>query len=169
MPIEMQDVVDDNDNVVQTLSRDEIWQKGLQSRVRVINVFVKNSLGQILVPIRSLQKKNWPGCYDFSCGENVQAGETYDQALKRGMVEELGITDFSAKLIAKLTPADGEVCFMKVFEVTIPADTFEFKYDQAEVEKVIWMDPSEINNLSVSSPEKFKNGYPQLFNRYYCL
>ena len=162
----MQDVVDANDQVIQTLSRDEIWAKGLQSQVRVINVFVKNSLGQILVPVRSQLKKNWPGCYDFSCGENVIAGETYDLALKRGMQEELGINDFSAKLIAYLTPKDGEVCFMKVYEVSIPSPDFQFKLDPNEVEKVIWLDPQEIKRL-INFPEKFKNGYPQLFQHYY--
>lgn len=166
MDIEMQDVVDSNDNVVQTLSRDEIWEKGLQSQTRVINVFVKNSLGQILVPVRSMEKKKWPGCFDFSCGENVQAGENYEDALKRGMVEELGINEFTSKFMYKLTPSDGEVCFMKVFEVTISDDNFEFKFDSKEIEKVVWMEVNDIKKLANESPEKFKNGYPKLFFKY---
>lgn len=165
--MEMQDVVDDNDNVIQTLPRDEIWGKGLQSHTRVVNVFIIDENDNFLVPIRSSKKKNWPLCYDFACGENLFAGETYEQALTRGMKEELNISQFKSQLVTKLSPSDGEVCFMSVYKVFINSADFSPNINPDEVDHLEWMGYSDLLTLVKSNPEKFKNGYPELFSRLF--
>lgn len=164
---EMQDIVDENDQVVAVMSREEIWSKGLSSQTRVVNVFIRDENGRFLVPTRSQNKNNWPECYDYACGENLLAGETYEQALNRGMGEELGLGHFEYKFLAKFTPADGEVCFMKVYLVNVNSQKFDFQYNPGEIDSVNWFTFEELQTLTQDYPQKFRNGYPRLFKQLF--
>src|SRR3989344_6571789 len=95
---EILDIVDDNDNVIGKDSRDSIWKRGLRHNVRVVNIFIFNKDGKILIPKRTMTKKIFPGCYDFSCGEHVFSGETYDEAARRGLFEELNLKDVELRI-----------------------------------------------------------------------
>lgn len=61
---------------------------GKSYRACVVAVFI-NSENKLLVA----QRKNYPGGWQFPQG-GVDQGETFEQALKREMYEELGIKDF---------------------------------------------------------------------------
>lgn len=58
---------------------------------RAIGVVIFNDKGQILLQKRSLNKDMNPGLYTLSASGHVGKGETYEQAAKREMQEELGI------------------------------------------------------------------------------
>lgn len=91
MDSEYLDIVDENDKVIGKDTRKNIYIKGLEHNVRVVNIFIFNSEGKLLLPKRSMNRKIFPGCFDFSCGEHVVSGEDYYGAAKRGLEEELGI------------------------------------------------------------------------------
>lgn len=116
---EWQDIVNENDEVTGRDTRENIWAKGLESKVRVVNLFVLDENENILIPVRSSKKKNWPLCYDFSCGENVVSGESYEEAIIRGIKEELGYDKLTPIEISYLTPKDGVSCFMKNYKVNV--------------------------------------------------
>ncbi len=59
---------------------------------RVVHVIVVNPSGDILLQKRSPEKDVAPGMWDTSVGGHVDAGETVEDALRREMEEELGIT-----------------------------------------------------------------------------
>jgi len=98
------DIVDRNDKVVGRDTRNNIWKRGLEHNVRVVNIFVLNAENKILLPTRSMKKKIFPGCYDFSCGEHVRSGESYLEAAKRGLNEELSIKEAKIQELGKMTP-----------------------------------------------------------------
>lgn len=58
----------------------------------VVNAFVFNRQGQVLLQQRSLDKLNFPGYWDTSAGGAVKAGETIEAAMARELREELGLT-----------------------------------------------------------------------------
>lgn len=91
MQDEYLDIVDENDNVIGKDTRENIYNNGLEHNVRVINIFVFNSEGKLLLPKKSIKSRFFPGRFDFSCGEHVVSGEDYYQAAIRGLEEELGI------------------------------------------------------------------------------
>lgn len=86
---ELLDVVDDKDNVVAQDVKDNKFNKGFISRNVAIFILDKN--GKLLITKRSPQKKSFPNRYDLAACGNVKAGETYEEAAKREVMEELNI------------------------------------------------------------------------------
>ena len=87
---EILDIVNEMDQVIGTCPRSMIYGKGLIN-FRVINGFLKNSLGQIWIPRRTSHKKLFPNHLDFSIGGHVKSGETYEAAFVRELAEELNM------------------------------------------------------------------------------
>lgn len=86
---EMMDVVNDNDEVVGKASKKEIYQRNLMHRI--VQVLVFNSKGEIFLQKRANTVVYKPGYYTGSACGHVISGETYFQAAKRELEEELGI------------------------------------------------------------------------------
>lgn len=89
MSDELIDIVDDNDNVLRQATRKEMHEKSLLHRSS--HVFVFNSKGEIFVHKRASILKLYPGMYDVKVGGVVRAGESYEDAAKRELEEEVGI------------------------------------------------------------------------------
>ena len=83
-------VVDEQNNVLGSVTRAEMRQEGHCHRATY--VFVFNSLGQLYVQERTLTKDVYPGFFEPATGGVVAEGESYDLAAKRELEEELGIT-----------------------------------------------------------------------------
>ncbi|MDZ4286214.1 MAG: NUDIX hydrolase, partial [Candidatus Sungbacteria bacterium] len=64
---EFLDIVDENDNVIGTKKRSEVYAEHL-SNFRVVNAFVRNSKGELWIPRRSADKRIFPLCLDMSMG-----------------------------------------------------------------------------------------------------
>lgn len=96
---EILDVVDDADRVIGQASRAEVHDKGWFHRA--VHVFLFNSRGHIYVQRRSIWKDRYPLKIDSSAAGHLDSGESYWDAAKRELQEELDI-------IADIT------CLMKV-------------------------------------------------------
>ena len=115
---EFLDIVDEKDNVIGKDTRKNIYNKGLDKQIRVSYLLIFNPRGELHVPVRSMNKKQYPGFYDFSVGEHVMSGETYDEAIYRGLEEELGIKDKEVTFLGKLIPQKhGSQCFSHVYQM----------------------------------------------------
>lgn len=86
---EFLEVVDENDGVINIEERDIVHAS--RKRHRIAHVLLYNGRGEILLQMRALDKKVYPGRWDCSCSEHVKPGEPWDVAAKRGLEEELGI------------------------------------------------------------------------------
>ena len=87
---EIVDKISEKDEVIGTMTRDEVISKNLLHRGVIILVF--NAGGDLYVQKRSQSKKICPGKYDVSAGGAVLSGEAYEDAANREFEEELGIT-----------------------------------------------------------------------------
>ena len=85
---ELLDLLDDNGQVIGT-----IWRSASDEtrNIRSVNAFVKNEADELFIPRRTANKARFPGALDFSVGGCVQAGEHYDDALRREASEELNL------------------------------------------------------------------------------
>ena len=88
---EYQDLIDDNDNVIGKATREEVVEKGLLHRSVVIFVF--NSKNEMYLQKRSKNKVLFPGMWGIGAAGGVSLEESYEDAAKRELEEELGIVD----------------------------------------------------------------------------
>lgn len=97
---ELFDVVDETDTVIGSLPRDEVHAKDL--RHRAVHVMIFNTAGEILLQKRSIWKDRNPGLWDSATAGHVDAGETYEQAARRELTEEIGVEVDALTPVCKL-------------------------------------------------------------------
>jgi isopentenyl-diphosphate delta-isomerase type 1 len=85
---EMLDIVDMDDNVIGASTKESKMANGLVSRN--VAIFIRDGQ-RILIARRAMHKKTFPGRYDLAVCGNVAAGESYEDAARRELMEELGI------------------------------------------------------------------------------
>lgn len=86
-------LVDTSGNVIGQATRSEC-HNGSKLLHPVVHLHVFNSEGSLLLQKRSPNKDIQPDRWDTSVGGHVDLGETIEEALRREVREELGITDF---------------------------------------------------------------------------
>ena len=139
---ELVDVVDEHDHVVATVTRRRMRAERL--RHRAVFVVVVSSAGRLLVHRRSDAKDLWPGRWDVAVGGVVGAGETWDDAARRELAEEVGITAVPAPPHAG-TYADDDVelvarCYRVVHDGPI-------SFPDGEVAEARWVDAAGLAAL----------------------
>ena len=90
---EMFPVVDEQGNILSAATRGEC-HSGSMLLHPVVHLHVFNSEGQLYLQKRPDWKDIQPGKWDTAVGGHVDLGESIQQALRREMQEELGISDF---------------------------------------------------------------------------
>ncbi len=82
----------------------------------VVHLHLINDKGEIFLQKRSMTKKLLPGYWDTAVGGHISYGETTETALQRETIEELGLTQFKAELLATyLWESQTEREFINVF------------------------------------------------------
>lgn len=127
---------------------DEGWQirdgKKNWQNFRVVNAFVKNRDGKIWIPRRASHKRLFPDCLDMSMGGHVDWPESYEDALRHELMEELNLDDqkVSMRFLGHLTPAQHPVlsAAMKVWEIEMD-ETPNFNPD--DFTEAYWHSPAE--------------------------
>lgn len=96
---ELVDVVDENENIIEVVSKKDAHERGLLHKVVVSEVI--HSDGRWLLIKQSSDRQD-AGQYVSPMGGHVTAGEPDEQALKREAEEELGLTgDYKYELAGK--------------------------------------------------------------------
>ena len=93
-------IVDEEGRVIGSATRGEC-HSGSHLLHPVVHLHVFNSQGNIYLQRRPEWKDIQPGKWDTAVGGHIDYGETPDDALRREVREELGITDFTPQFICK--------------------------------------------------------------------
>ncbi len=94
-------MVDERDRPVRGEPRAAVHEQNLLHRA--VHVLAFNRQGDLFLQRRGAAKESWPGFWDSSASGHVREGETYADAARRELFEELGveaIPDFIGKLDA---------------------------------------------------------------------
>lgn len=93
--------------------------------------------GEVLLAHRSPQRRTYPDTWSFP-GGHVEPGETLDDALKRELIEEIGVTATHWSPVTRFT--DGDVTF-HIFTVTAWRGTPQLIGDEHIALR--WMPPAD--------------------------
>ncbi len=138
-------LVDDQGRITGQAPRSQV-HNGSKLLHPVVHLHVINHNKAILVQKRSMSKQIQPGKWDTAVGGHISVGETLEQALKKEAFEEIGLVDFSAKMI-KSYKWESEVEAELVY-VFVTHDYKNFKVHSDEVEEArFWTKNQTENNL----------------------
>jgi 8-oxo-dGTP pyrophosphatase MutT (NUDIX family) len=150
----MIDIVDENDNVLGSIGKDDSYKQGL--RRRIVNIAVIDPVTKkIAVQLRGDNVSWQPGHYCISACGHVSAGEDWEPGAARELSEELNVTA-SLKFIDKFPFTDefGQDFILGVYAASVPHDTL--RGHTHEVGKILSLDKSEIQVL-ISKGDKLHN------------
>jgi len=148
---EMFDVVDESDRVLRAEPRDFVHVNNLRHRAAHMLLF--NSSGDLLLQKRSIWKDRNPGRWDSSAAGHVDSGETYLEAARRELGEELGIEAPRLERIGKLTPC--EQTGQEFIEVFRGIHDGPFVPAPLELETVAFFQMNDVLAWATGSPQDF--------------
>ncbi|MCA8995819.1 MAG: NUDIX domain-containing protein [Planctomycetaceae bacterium] len=154
---EIFDVCDLHDRVIGQAPRSVVHEKNLLHRA--VHIWLWRSDGRLVVHLRSRQKDQFPQCYTSSASGHVDHGESYDQAAKRELWEELklgGEISFVCQL-----PAGPETAYEHTALYFLQSDD-EPHPDPQEIERLEERWFVEILQRVETSPERFTPPFCEL-------
>lgn len=105
--------------------------------------------GRVLLCLRSLRRKWYPGVWDLP-GGHVEEGETPQAALVRELREELGIRieEPSGADLTRLVASDFEMSVWTIRRwIGTPSNAAPYEHDE-----IAWYSPAEVESLSLAHP-----------------
>jgi isopentenyldiphosphate isomerase len=164
---ELLDLVNDNDEVIGTMWRSQVYREGKLSMLRATWLLIRDDAGKFWIPRRHPAKKILPNALDGSAVGHVGAGESYEQAMIRETLEELNIdvSHLPYHYVGKITPADGTLCHMAVFELQVPVG-FNIDYNKADICESFWLTAQEIVDR-IRAGEVSKDALPRIMKKFY--
>jgi isopentenyldiphosphate isomerase len=135
-PSELLTHVDENDNVIEPITREDCHNQTYTPWHRTTHVYIMNSKGELLLTKRSALKDTAPNRIVISSGGHVKYGEDSLETAQREVYEELGL-ESKLKFIKKYKI---EYKFEKEFVyVYFGKDDNKPEINKDEVEEVIYI------------------------------
>jgi isopentenyldiphosphate isomerase/intracellular septation protein A len=132
------DIVDQEGNVTSKAPR-TICHSGPGLLHPVVHLHIIDSKDRIFLQKRPMSKKVQPGKWDTAVGGHVSTGETIEDGLKRESQEELNLTTFEAKPIAKYvweTEIESELVYMYLCRYDKPIEVNTDEVDEGKFWKI---------------------------------
>ncbi len=163
---ELFDVVDENDEVVGQEVRSKVHEHGL--RHRAVHILLRNQKKEFFIQKRSRLKDMNPGKWGTSAAGHLDAGESYAEAARRELEEELGVEDAPIQLAGKLSPSEGNGNeFIEVYFGLHPGGSVRFPC--SEVEAGIWIGEEDLIPWLQKRPQDFSGSFRECWNLYESL
>ncbi|HEY5806125.1 MAG TPA: NUDIX domain-containing protein [Candidatus Saccharimonadales bacterium] len=162
-------VVDEHDNEIGSAMLAEVWQKGLYHRI--VSIFVQDGEGRMLLQLRGQNVAVYPNCWDQAAGGHVDGGQTYDQAARNELLEEVGLEDVELTTLGTYhsnNKEGGHVInqFERVYLARV-LHGVELHAEADEVSKLRWFTPKELKQHIAKHPETFTPGLLYCLHEYF--
>ena len=159
-------LVNAQDEVLGQMEKLQAHKNGLLHRA--FSVFLFNKKGEMLLQRRSAQKYHSPNQWTNACCSHPRLTESYLEAAKRRLQEELGIeTDLQEKFhfIYKADVGEGlwEHELDYVFTGFFDGD---FSLNQTEVSEIRYVTVSDLEKEILTNPENFTEWFKIIWSEY---
>lgn len=162
---ELIDLVDAHGVVIATMNRSEVFAQGF-TNFRLVCALIKNNEGKIFIPRRSAHKLDYPNA--LACvGGCVKTGETYEQGLRREVLEEvmINIDTVSYKFLGFVSPYTYKVKgYIAAYEILIPFS--EVQFEKNDFSEALWLFPEQIKER-ISTGDVATNNLLTLLDLFY--
>jgi len=160
------DAVNEKDEVVGKATKAEIIKEGLYRRI--VHVLIFDRSGRLLIVQRPSSDKAYPNQWTSSAMGHVELGEPFEEAAKRELKEELGIS-VNLNLVGKFP----DISVRDNTEHRIIYGLFagsiggvELKPDSREAQSVKWESLDAIQEDIKSNPKSYAMPFQRNFNYY---
>lgn len=145
--------VDEKDNILGEISREKAHREGLLHRISVI--YLINNKGEILINERAKDEH-----LDHSSAGHVDVGESYLEAAKRELEEELGVKNIELQEIGTAIAHDEYKASTSnhIFKIYI-CNAAPSKLQTDEVKSVFWADPKKVYRDMQVNSQKYAGGF----------
>ncbi len=143
-------VVDKNDTILEYRTRRECHRDKMLIH-RAVGVVIFDKKGRVLLQKRSLTKDLQPGYWAISSAGHVSKGETYEQAVKRELMEELGVDVPVRHVDTHFFEDEREVEMHALYRATSEGP---FTTSQEEVDRVEFFSKEELKQKMLSQEVK---------------
>jgi len=143
----------------------ETWERSRAGEIPdgryhiVSDVLIRHRDGEFLLMIRDPGKDTYPGCLEASAGGSALAGETSEEAARREMLEETGLTaDKLERLGMFMRPKSHSVIYAYLARVNCRKDAIRLQ--PGETAGYQWVDTQTLLRLMRTEPV-LKIQYPR--------
>ena len=162
---EIIDVIDENDNIIGKEERSVCHKEGL--RHRGVGTIVINSNGNILVERRSVEKITNPGKLGI-IGGHIDSGESYEDAVKREVEEEIGVRGDIRFLFQMNWKEDkGDIKEREICKIFLLKHDGPFNIDKEEIQEVMFFSPKELKKVVEINDQRFGGWSKKLLRIYF--
>jgi len=154
------DVVNERDEVTGRATRREVHARGLWHRA--IHVLVFDREGRLFLQKRSMSKDTAPGLWDSSCSGHLDAGEDYDEAARRELLEEIGVKLGAPPSRWYRISACAQTGWEFVWVYRMQFDG-PFLLNPSEIERGEWFDTNALTERLVRMPGEFAPSFRHLW------
>lgn len=124
---------------------------------QIAMLWLINDAGELLLARRADTKKHDPGLWGPSVTGNLEANESWEEAVSRETEEELGLmsSEYMPNFLFEtdFKHPDGDIRHFKVYVAHVPFSiTGKIHADSREVAEVKWLSIPEIRKLLESKP-----------------
>ena len=157
---EIIEIVSEANEIVGQEKRSAVHQSGQWHRG--VHIFLFDASAKLLVQQRSKKRAQFPSTFDCSVSEHLKPGESYLDAARRGMHEELGVAPPELhKLIQfRMNYGPGDNMISEMYTGTI--DPGAVKIDLEEVERIAYYSISELETMLDEKESAFSPWFAQL-------
>ena len=166
MELEYVILVDENDQEIGIMEKQEAHEKGLLHRA--FSVFVFNENKELLLQQRALTKYHSAGLWTNTCCSHPRIGETIEQAAHRRLMEEMG---FDCELSTKTS-----FIYKAAFENGLTEHEFdhvlvgsfngEINFNPTEVKNFKWINLEELQIDLLQNNQNYTAWFKIIFDNF---
>ena len=160
----MIDTVDQRDRVIGQIRRGNVLGSG--HSFRVVHVFVFNKSNELLVQRIHPSRNRHPGYWGSSIAAYVFAGESYEEAARRRLEQEMGIVAPSLHLYGK-TSMDDEKCIKHISLFILNDFDGTITPDFTHISQAEWIPIPKLLQVLSQDSRKFAPTTRHLFRYYF--